>query len=67
MNIISTSLGNFKIEYDEKDPKKIKIIHPSSNKVLMVITDVHWWDKDGIIRSINKNKGRILKRLSEIK
>lgn len=69
MNIISTSLGDFKIKYDEKDPKRINIIHPSSNQILMVITYIYiyWWDKDGIIRSINKNKGRILKRLSEIK
>ena len=63
MNIISTSLGDFKIKYDEKDPKRINIIHPSSNQILMVITVIYWWDKDGIIRSINKNKGRILKRL----
>lgn len=66
MIVISTNFGNFKIEYDEKEPNKNKVIHPSTGKVLMVITDVHWWDKDGITRSIYKNKVRILKRLNEI-
>jgi len=41
MNIISTSLGDFKIKYDEKDPKRINIIHPSSNQILMVITYIY--------------------------
>lgn len=67
MAIISTSFGDFKIGYNPQESMKLNVIHPSSNKVLMVITDVHWWDKDGITRSIYKNKKRILKRLSEIK
>lgn len=65
MTIISTNFGSFKITYDEQEPNRVMVINPSTNKALMVITDTHWWDKDGIIRSLYKNKARILKRMSE--
>lgn len=65
MTIISTNFGSFKITYDEQEPNRVMVINPSTDKPLMVITDTHWWDKDGITRSLYKNKARILKRISE--
>ena len=65
MTIISTNFGSYKNTYDEKEHNKDMVINPSTNKALMVITDTYWWDKDGITRSLYKNKARILKRMSE--
>lgn len=65
--IIHTTLGNFKVECVEDSVNKLNVVDPSSNEVVMVISDVHWFDKDGILRSIYDNKENIVKRLEEIR
>lgn len=63
---ISTNFGTFKVTCDDTDNNKLHVSDASTKRALIVLRDVYWWDKDGIVRALYKNKERILNRLSKV-
>ena len=53
--IVSTTFGTF---HAQKMNNGVKIMSPEGYP-LIVFPKIHWWDLDGIVKSLTKNKDKI--------
>lgn len=65
MFAVTTNFGTFNIENDKLNKNCVKVIHPLTGKLILILHNTYWWDKDGIETALYKNKERIIEKLRE--
>lgn len=62
---ITTNFGTFLTGDDELNNNCTKVIHPLSGRLIIILHNVYWWDRDGIEAALYKNKELIIEKLRE--